>query len=161
MTKKRLVDGGHQCAGNACSVVATAIDTQTGKTVTRGRVPAHDVVLGWVAALPGPATVTYEGGPTGFGVARSFTAGRHPVCGGGTVEDGAASRGPSQDRREGRDAAAPRDPLLKALSTVKRTTNSTGACSGILSGKSAPILTHAGGYACVGSLVKRQFSACF
>jgi len=31
-------------------------------------------VLGWVARLPGPVAVTYEAGPTGFGLARAFTA---------------------------------------------------------------------------------------
>lgn len=59
---------------HARSVVAAAIDTQTGRTVTARLAPAHDVVLGWVAALTGPAAVTYEAGPTGFGLARAFTA---------------------------------------------------------------------------------------
>ena len=28
----------------------------------------------WVRALPGPAAVTYEAGPTGFGLYRALTA---------------------------------------------------------------------------------------
>ncbi len=30
-------------------------------------------VLGWLAELPGPVAVTYEAGPTGFGLARDLT----------------------------------------------------------------------------------------
>jgi transposase len=37
-------------------------------------VPANEVVLAWVAKLPGPVAVTYEAGPTGFGLARAFAA---------------------------------------------------------------------------------------
>ena len=38
---------------------------------------------------------------------------------------------------------------------------SAGACSGILEERPAPILTHAGGYVCVGSIVKPKFSMGF
>src|SRR4051812_30396145 len=39
-------------------------------------VPNHEAVLGWLARLPGPVAVTYEAGPTGFGLARALQAAR-------------------------------------------------------------------------------------
>src|SRR5689334_1362033 len=64
---------------HARSVVASALDGETGE-VRRARLsPAHGEVAGWVAALPGPVSVAYEAGPTGFGLAR-FLAGRGIEC---------------------------------------------------------------------------------
>jgi transposase len=57
---------------HARSVVAAAMDTQTGRTRTARLVPAPSEVLGWVQALPGTCAVTYEAGGTGFGLARAF-----------------------------------------------------------------------------------------
>ena len=59
---------------HARSVVAAAIDEHTGEVVRRrfGYDPAG--VVNWVAALPQPAAVTYEAGPTGFALARLFDA---------------------------------------------------------------------------------------
>ena len=59
---------------HARSVVAAAIDTATGATRTARLVPSHEVVLGWVNELPGPVAVTYEAGPTGYGLARAFAS---------------------------------------------------------------------------------------
>lgn len=59
---------------HARSVVAEAVDWSTGQVFCDTLVPANEVVLAWVAALPGPVAVTYEAGPTGFGLARAFTA---------------------------------------------------------------------------------------
>jgi transposase len=59
---------------HARSVRAAAIDGETGELLEATLSPAHPAVLGWVAALPGPAAVTYEAGPTGFGLARALTA---------------------------------------------------------------------------------------
>jgi transposase len=36
--------------------------------------PAHDHVLDWVRALPGPVAVVYEAGPTGFDLCRALSA---------------------------------------------------------------------------------------
>jgi hypothetical protein len=36
--------------------------------------PDHREIIAWVRGLPGPVAVTYEAGPTGFGLARSLTA---------------------------------------------------------------------------------------
>src|SRR3954451_14563599 len=36
--------------------------------------PAHGQVIGWLRSLPGPVRVTYEAGPTGFGLARALEA---------------------------------------------------------------------------------------
>jgi transposase len=58
---------------HARSVVAEAVDWETGQVFSAQLVPADEVVLGWVATLPGPVAVTYEAGPTGFGLARAFT----------------------------------------------------------------------------------------
>ena len=36
--------------------------------------PDHQEILEWVCGLPGPVAVTYEAGPTGFGLARFLLA---------------------------------------------------------------------------------------
>jgi transposase len=59
---------------HARSVVAEAVDWDTGQVVSATLVPVHQVVLDWVAQLPGPVAVTYEAGPTGFGLARACAA---------------------------------------------------------------------------------------
>jgi len=59
---------------HARSVVAEAVDWSSGQVFGRRLVPANDEVLSWVATLPGPVAVTYEAGPTGFGLARAFAA---------------------------------------------------------------------------------------
>ena len=59
---------------HARSVVAAAIDGQTGEVFRARLTPAHTEVLGWVGGLPGPCAVVYEAGPTGFGLARALTA---------------------------------------------------------------------------------------
>ncbi len=37
-------------------------------SVRRYDVPASEEVLGWLRKLPGPVAVTYEAGPTAFGL---------------------------------------------------------------------------------------------
>jgi transposase len=59
---------------HARSVAATAIDGLTGELVRARLSPALDEIRGWVQALPGPVAVTYEAGPTGFGLYRALTA---------------------------------------------------------------------------------------
>ncbi len=61
---------------HARSVVATAIDTTTGELFKERLIPSNEVVLGWLDRLPGPVAVTYEAGPTGFGLARALSAAR-------------------------------------------------------------------------------------
>jgi transposase len=51
-----------------------AIDTTTGELFKQRLVPSNEVVLDWIAKLPGPVAVTYEAGPTGFGLARALAA---------------------------------------------------------------------------------------
>ncbi len=58
---------------HARSVVATALDSVTGEVLRATLVPSHDVVIGWLRALPGPVATTYEAGPTGFGLYRALT----------------------------------------------------------------------------------------
>lgn len=59
---------------HARSVVAAAIDESTGE-ITRARlVPDSGQVLDWLGRFPGPVSVAYEAGPTGFGLYRSLTA---------------------------------------------------------------------------------------
>jgi hypothetical protein len=41
--------------------------------------PSHDHIRGWLHQLPGPVAVTYEAGPTGFGLYRVLTAAGGPV----------------------------------------------------------------------------------
>jgi transposase len=59
---------------HARSVVAEAVDWSTGQVFSQRLVPANAAVVAWVGGLPGPAAVTYEAGPTGFGLARALTA---------------------------------------------------------------------------------------
>ena len=59
---------------HARSVVAAAIDGQTGEVFKARLTPSHAEVLDWVGKLPGPCAVVYESGPTGFGLARALTA---------------------------------------------------------------------------------------
>jgi transposase len=57
---------------HARSVVAQAVDWQTGQRFGQRLVPVNKDVVAWVGRLPGPVAVTYEAGPTGFGLARAF-----------------------------------------------------------------------------------------
>jgi transposase len=59
---------------HARSVVASAIDTQTGELFKERLVPKNEVVIDWLRALPGPVATAYEAGPTGFGLSRALDA---------------------------------------------------------------------------------------
>jgi transposase len=59
---------------HARSVVAAAIDGQSGEVFRARLTPSHAAVLEWIGALPGPCAVAYESGPTGFGLARALIA---------------------------------------------------------------------------------------
>jgi transposase len=59
---------------HARSVVAAAIDGQTGEVFRARLTPSHAQVMQWIGTLPGPCAVVYESGPTGFGLARVLTA---------------------------------------------------------------------------------------
>jgi len=64
---------------HARSVVGCALDDQTGELVRARLCPQHEAVWDWLQQLPGPVAVTYEAGPTGFGLAR-FLRGRGVRC---------------------------------------------------------------------------------
>jgi transposase len=55
---------------HARSVVACGIDGETGQVFARRLTPQHGEILAWIRNLPTPVTVTYEAGPTGYGLAR-------------------------------------------------------------------------------------------
>jgi transposase len=55
---------------HARSVVASALDGVTGEIIERRLTAAHSDVAAWIDGLPMPVKVTYEAGPTGFGLAR-------------------------------------------------------------------------------------------
>ncbi len=59
---------------HARSVAAAAIDGVTGELFQTTLTPSHDHIRGWLHQLPGPVAVTYEAGPTGFGLYRVLTA---------------------------------------------------------------------------------------
>lgn len=61
---------------HARTIVGCALDESTGE-LTRHRF-GYDLaeVVAWVASLPGPQMVTYEAGPTGFGLFRLFGSAR-------------------------------------------------------------------------------------
>lgn len=56
---------------HALSVVAHAVDEQTGRVERARLCPDHGEILDW---LRGPVRVAYEAGPTGFGLARALAA---------------------------------------------------------------------------------------
>ena len=58
---------------HALSVVAHAVDEETGKIARARLCPDHGEVLGWLHQLRSPVRVTYDAGPTGFGLARAIT----------------------------------------------------------------------------------------
>jgi transposase len=59
---------------HARSVVACGLDGETGELFERRLTPDHREILDWIGGLPAPAAVTYEAGPTGFGLARTLDA---------------------------------------------------------------------------------------
>lgn len=64
---------------HARSVVAAALDAETGEIRRARLTPAHEDLQRWLRELDGPVAVTYEAGPTGFGLAR-FLHGRGIEC---------------------------------------------------------------------------------
>jgi transposase len=59
---------------HARSVVGYGLDGEPGEVFERRLTPNHREILEWVRSLPAPAAVTYEAGPTGFGLARLLLA---------------------------------------------------------------------------------------
>lgn len=59
---------------HARSVVGCALVGQTGELFRRKLTPDNGEVLAWVRSLPQPVRVTYEAGPTGYGLARFLIA---------------------------------------------------------------------------------------
>lgn len=58
---------------HARSVVGCGLDGRTGELFECWLVPDHGEIGSWVRSLPGPVAVTYEAGPTGFGLAWFLT----------------------------------------------------------------------------------------
>jgi transposase len=59
---------------HARSIAACGLDGDTGEVFQRRLCPDHREVLEWIESLPAPVAVTYEAGPTGFGLARALMA---------------------------------------------------------------------------------------
>jgi len=59
---------------HARSVVACALDGETGEVFERRLTPDHGEIVAWLNDLPGPVAAVYESGPTGFVLARSISA---------------------------------------------------------------------------------------
>jgi transposase len=53
--------------------VACGLDGRSGQLFERRLTPDHGDIESWIRSLPGPVTVSYEAGPTGFGLARHLT----------------------------------------------------------------------------------------
>lgn len=51
---------------HARSVIACALDGDTGEVFQRRLTPDHGEIVAWLGELPAPVAVTYEAGPTGF-----------------------------------------------------------------------------------------------
>ncbi len=60
---------------HARSVAAAAIDGVTGELFQSRLSPSYEHIRSWLDGLPGPVAVTYEAGPTGFGLYRSLRDG--------------------------------------------------------------------------------------
>lgn len=58
---------------HARSIVAAAVDGDTGELFRARLTPSYEHVRSWLADLPGPVAVAYEAGPTGFGLYRALT----------------------------------------------------------------------------------------
>jgi transposase len=58
---------------HARTIAGCAIDAETGEIVHRRFGFDLAEVVAWIQSLPGPQTVTYEAGPTGFGLFRLLT----------------------------------------------------------------------------------------
>ena len=58
---------------HARSIVGCGLDSVTGEVFRRRLTPTFAGVSSWLAELPAPVAVTYEAGPTGFGLARELT----------------------------------------------------------------------------------------
>jgi transposase len=56
----------------ALSVVAHAVDEETGQVQRARLCPDHGEILDWLHRLRSPVRVAYEAGPTGFGLARTL-----------------------------------------------------------------------------------------
>ena len=50
------------------------MDGDTGEVFQRRLTPDYREILDWLQSLPGRVAVTYEAGPTGFGLARFLAA---------------------------------------------------------------------------------------
>ena len=59
---------------HARSVVGCGLDEDIGEVFERRLCPDHREVLERIRSLPAPVAVTYEAGPTGFGLARALSA---------------------------------------------------------------------------------------
>ena len=59
---------------HARSVMAVAIDEDTGEVRRQRLTPAFGDITGWLGRLEGPVAVVYEAGPTGFGLYRHLQA---------------------------------------------------------------------------------------
>ncbi len=59
---------------HARSVVACGLDGDTGELLRARLVPEPPAILAWLKTLPGPVSVVYEAGPTGFGLCRFLLA---------------------------------------------------------------------------------------
>jgi transposase len=57
---------------HAGSIAACGLDGDTGEVFGRRLRPDHREVLEWIGSLPAPVAVTYEAGPSGFGLARAL-----------------------------------------------------------------------------------------
>lgn len=59
---------------HARSVVACGLDGDTGELIRARLQPDPPVILAWLRSLPGPVSVVYVAGPTGFGLCRFLLA---------------------------------------------------------------------------------------
>lgn len=77
---------------HARSVVGCALDTVTGEVSQRRLGTSAEEIRRWLAELHGPVAVTYEAGPTGFGLARDLRLHRIFLRRGGTEQDHSSGR---------------------------------------------------------------------
>ena len=92
---------------HALSVVAHAVDEQTGQVERARLCPDHGEILAWLHQLRGPVRVAYEAGPTGFGLARALKNAEIDCVVAAPSKLMQSSRGSGQDRCPRRRASDP------------------------------------------------------
>ncbi len=131
---------------HALSEGTCALDGETGELIDGRLTPADEDIWAWLQTLPGPIKVTYEVGPTGYGLAR-FLRARGIACLARLLKLGeiVEVKVPSVEQKSARDLVRAREDCRGDLMhdrhrldvTISAFTD-TGRPAGLPSGESRP-----------------------